>query len=201
MTNRDQLPIDLGPADLNARLEQAINNLSLGIVIFDQKREVVFCNERYIEMYRLSPEQVKPGTPTSELIRHRLKLGLKVSGTADEYVRQRVGRNIICDCRARSHVSALSHAQRRNQGGITADERAFFDHGHVLACAVIIAGDGACADIDARTDLGVAKVSKVVGFGAAAQLGLFRLDKIADMRALANFAAGTQMRVGAKLGA
>ncbi len=48
MTNRDQLPIDLGPADLNGRLEEAINNLSLGIVIFDQKREVVFCNERYI---------------------------------------------------------------------------------------------------------------------------------------------------------
>ena len=32
-----------------------------------------------MEMYGLSPEQVKPGTPTSELIRHRLKLGLKVS--------------------------------------------------------------------------------------------------------------------------
>jgi diguanylate cyclase (GGDEF)-like protein len=100
MTNRDQLPFDLGPADLNARLEQAINNLSLGIVIFDQKREVVFCNERYIEMYRLSPEQVKPGTPTSELIRHRLNLGLKVRVAADDYIRERVGRNIALDTTA-----------------------------------------------------------------------------------------------------
>ena len=65
-------------AQLSARLEEAINNLSLGIVVFDEKREVVFCNERYREMYGLSPEQVKPGTPTSELIRHRLDLGLKV---------------------------------------------------------------------------------------------------------------------------
>ncbi len=100
MTNRDQLPIDLEPADLNARLEEAINNLSLGIVIFDQKREVVFCNERYIEMYRLSPEQVKPGTPTSELIRHRLNLGLKVHVAADDYVRERVGRDIALDTTA-----------------------------------------------------------------------------------------------------
>ena len=63
---------------MSARLEEAINHLSLGIVIFDEKREVVFCNKRYMEMYGLSPEQVKPGTPTSELIRHRLNLGLKV---------------------------------------------------------------------------------------------------------------------------
>jgi diguanylate cyclase (GGDEF)-like protein len=88
---------DLGSAHLSARLEDAINHLSLGIVVFDDKREVVFCNKRYIEMYRLSPDQVKPGTPTSELIRHRLSLGLKVPMTPDDYVRQRVGRDIALD--------------------------------------------------------------------------------------------------------
>ena len=70
-------------APSSARLEEAINHLSLGIVIFDEKREVVFCNERYREMYALSPEQVKPGTPTRELIQHRLKLGLKVQTAPD----------------------------------------------------------------------------------------------------------------------
>ena len=93
MTNRDALT----SAALSARLEGAINNLSLGIVIFDDKREVVFCNNRYIEMYGLSPEQVKPGTPTSSLIRHRLNLGLKVHVTPDDYVRERVGRNVALD--------------------------------------------------------------------------------------------------------
>ena len=84
-------------APLSARLEEAINHLSLGIVIFDEKREVVFCNERYREMYGLSPEQVKPGTPTSELIRHRLDLGLKVPLAPDDYIRARVGRDIALD--------------------------------------------------------------------------------------------------------
>jgi diguanylate cyclase (GGDEF)-like protein len=84
-------------APLSARLEEAINHLSLGIVIFDEKREVVFCNERYREMYALSPEQVKLGTPTSELIRHRLDLGLKVPVTPDDYIRARVGRDIALD--------------------------------------------------------------------------------------------------------
>ena len=84
-------------AHMSARLEEAINHLSLGIVIFDEKREVVFCNERYREMYGLSPEQVKPGTPTSELIQHRLDLGLKVQVAPDDYIRERVGRDIALD--------------------------------------------------------------------------------------------------------
>jgi diguanylate cyclase (GGDEF)-like protein len=85
------------PAQLSERLEEAINHLSLGIVVFNEKREVVFCNKRYAEMYGLTPEQVKPGTPTSELIRHRLSLGLKVSGSPDDYIRARVGRDIALD--------------------------------------------------------------------------------------------------------
>jgi len=84
-------------AQSSARFEEAINNLSLGIVVFDEKREVVFCNGRYREMYGLSPEQVRPGTPTSELIRHRLGLGLKVQVAPDDYVRARVGRDIALD--------------------------------------------------------------------------------------------------------
>jgi len=85
------------PAHFRAQLEVAINHLSLGIVIFSNKREVVFCNRRYTEMYGLSPEQVKPGTPTSALIRHRLSLGLKVAVAPDDYVRARVGEDIALD--------------------------------------------------------------------------------------------------------
>jgi diguanylate cyclase (GGDEF)-like protein len=96
MTDHGQI-IAPRSAQLSARLEEAVNHLSLGIVIFDEKREVVFCNGRYREMYGLSPEEVKPGTPTRELIRHRLKLGLKVQVTPDDYIRERVGRDIALD--------------------------------------------------------------------------------------------------------
>ncbi|WFU16301.1 EAL domain-containing protein [Bradyrhizobium sp. CB3481] len=84
-------------AQLSARLEEAINHLSLGIVVFDEKREVVFCNARYRELYGLSPEQVKPGTPTRDLIQHRLNLGLKVQLAPDDYIRERIGRDIALD--------------------------------------------------------------------------------------------------------
>jgi diguanylate cyclase (GGDEF)-like protein len=71
-------------------LEQAVDNLSLGLVIFDGKYEVVFCNKRYMEIYRLSSEQVKPGTPISDLIRNRLNLGLKIRSNPDDYIRERL---------------------------------------------------------------------------------------------------------------
>ena len=97
MTDRDQPASEAEPASLQARLEEAIHNLSLGIVIFDANRKVVFCNRRYMEMYGLSPEHVKPGTPTSALIQHRLNLGLKVRVAPEQYIRERVGRDIALD--------------------------------------------------------------------------------------------------------
>ena len=86
---------DPKPADPAGLLEHAINNLSLGLVIFDSKREVVFCNQRYAEIYRLSSEQIKPGTPVSELIRHRLNLGLKVLSKPDDYIRDRFANAVV----------------------------------------------------------------------------------------------------------
>jgi diguanylate cyclase (GGDEF)-like protein len=76
--------------DRGALFEKALNNLPQGLVLFDEKREVVFCNDRYREIYGLAPDQVRPGTPTSVLIRRRLELGLKVHSDPDEYVRERV---------------------------------------------------------------------------------------------------------------
>jgi PAS domain S-box-containing protein len=76
-------------------LEQAVDNLSLGLIVFDGNREVVFCNKRYMEIYGLSSEQVKPGTPVRELIRHRLNLGLKIRSHPDDYIRERVGNVIV----------------------------------------------------------------------------------------------------------
>ena len=82
--------IDPGSANPTRLLAEAVNNLSLGLIVFNARREVVFCNARYMEIYGLSPQQVKPGTPIGELIRHRLSLGLKIPATPEEYIRERV---------------------------------------------------------------------------------------------------------------
>ena len=87
--------IEADPDFPGGLLVEALNRLSLGLIIFDKKREIVFCNRRYMEIYRLSPEQVKPGTPISEMIQHRLGLGLKVLQKPDEYIRERIGSPVV----------------------------------------------------------------------------------------------------------
>jgi PAS domain-containing protein len=88
-------PVEADPGYPGALLVEAVNRLSLGLIIFDKKREIVFCNQRYLEIYGLTPEQVKPGTPISEMIRHRLAMGLKVLQKPDEYIRERIGSPVV----------------------------------------------------------------------------------------------------------
>ena len=97
MTNSNHAAAGPRPASPSSPLEEAMNNLSLGILIFDAKREVVFCNARYMEIYQLTTEQVKPGTPISQLIEHRLKLGLKIRSTPEEYIRDRIAGAVVPD--------------------------------------------------------------------------------------------------------
>ena len=61
------------------QLAMAIDNLAQGVVLFTDKREVVFCNRRYREIYGLTFEQVKPGTPIHQLTQRRLELGSAAS--------------------------------------------------------------------------------------------------------------------------
>jgi diguanylate cyclase (GGDEF)-like protein len=88
---------DPGPANPTRLLAQDINHLSLGLIIFDARREVVFCNTRYMEIYGLSSEHVTPGTPIRKLIQHRLNLGLNVRATPEDYVRQRLEGTIVAN--------------------------------------------------------------------------------------------------------
>jgi diguanylate cyclase (GGDEF)-like protein/PAS domain S-box-containing protein len=74
----------------NVLLDAALNNMSQGLVLFDRDRRVLICNRRYMEIYGLTPEQVKPGTPIRQLIQYRLAQGLKVASEPADYVRERV---------------------------------------------------------------------------------------------------------------
>ena len=89
MTDTTERVIDSQPAPPSWLLEKAINNLSLGLVIFDRQRRVVFCNKRYMDIYGLSSEQVLPGTPLSKLIQRRLDMGHKAPSNSDAYIRER----------------------------------------------------------------------------------------------------------------
>ncbi len=100
-------------------LEELLTNLSFGILIFDHRREVVFCNERYVGLYGFEPDQVKQGTPIADLLRHQLRLGLKTPLTADEYIRARVEGPVLAATSVNEFADGrmIAHAVQPLPGG------------------------------------------------------------------------------------
>ena len=71
----------------NIRLFTAINNMSQGLNMFDAQGRIVLLNQRYLDMYKLSADVVKPGCSLRELIQYRKSTGL-FSGDVDSYVQK-----------------------------------------------------------------------------------------------------------------
>jgi len=69
------------------RLSTALDNMSQGLLAFDAQGHIVLQNSRYIEMYRVSPQIVRPGCSLRELMAHRKETGL-FSGDVDSYCRK-----------------------------------------------------------------------------------------------------------------
>ncbi|TYL80336.1 bifunctional diguanylate cyclase/phosphodiesterase [Bradyrhizobium cytisi] len=67
------------------RLDRAVNNMTQGLLLFDASQKLVVCNQRYIEMYGLSAEIVKPGYSFLDIIAHRKATG-SFPGDVDQYV-------------------------------------------------------------------------------------------------------------------
>jgi len=57
------------------RLDTALNNMTQGLVLYDASARIVICNQRYLDMYRLSTEVAKPGCHFYDLIQHRKDTG------------------------------------------------------------------------------------------------------------------------------
>jgi diguanylate cyclase (GGDEF)-like protein/PAS domain S-box-containing protein len=66
------------------RLDTAINNMTQGLLLFDSSQRLVVCNQRYLEMYGLSPETLRPGCTFREVVAHRKATG-SFEGDIDEY--------------------------------------------------------------------------------------------------------------------
>ncbi|HEY4775603.1 MAG TPA: EAL domain-containing protein [Xanthobacteraceae bacterium] len=68
----------------NIHIDGALNNIPQGVCMFDREARIVVVNERYIQMYGLSREVVKPGCSLRTLIYHRKDVGL-FKGDPDQY--------------------------------------------------------------------------------------------------------------------
>jgi len=65
------------------RHQTAIDCVSQGVCLFDGAERLILCNRRYAEVYRLAPEQVRPGATLREIVEHRIAAGTYSMGAED----------------------------------------------------------------------------------------------------------------------
>jgi diguanylate cyclase (GGDEF)-like protein len=69
---------------LNLQLDAAINNMPLGLSMFDAQERLLVCNRRFAEMYELPSELTRPGTVHCAVWDHKTRRGARSS--SDEQV-------------------------------------------------------------------------------------------------------------------
>jgi len=71
----------------NLRFDTALENIAQGMCMFDAQGRITVCNRQYLEMYKLSPEVVKPGCTLQMLMRHRKEVGV-LAGDPEDHCRR-----------------------------------------------------------------------------------------------------------------
>jgi methyl-accepting chemotaxis protein len=74
-----------GLNDKGKLLELALNNMTQGVVMFDIKARLVVCNDRYLTLYDLPRDIVKPGAKLTDIVRLRAASG-SLPNDPDKYV-------------------------------------------------------------------------------------------------------------------
>jgi diguanylate cyclase (GGDEF)-like protein/PAS domain S-box-containing protein len=72
--------------DRKVLLDAALNNMVQGVNMFDAQARLVLFNERYLRMYRLSPDGVKAGCTIRDLVDNRIKSGTFFAIDPEQYV-------------------------------------------------------------------------------------------------------------------
>jgi methyl-accepting chemotaxis protein len=68
-------------------LSDAVDNMSQGLNVFDAQGDITLLNRRYLDMYKLSPDVVKPGCSLRTLIQLRKDTGI-FKGDVEPYSRK-----------------------------------------------------------------------------------------------------------------
>jgi len=74
------------------RLSLAVENVPVGIALFDRDDRLVFCNSRYRELMVIMADKLKPGTPFEEMLRTIVARApvQAARGREEEYIRERL---------------------------------------------------------------------------------------------------------------
>jgi diguanylate cyclase (GGDEF)-like protein/PAS domain S-box-containing protein len=103
----------------NECFDAALKNMSHGLCMFDAEQRVLVANQRYAEIYGLTPEQVRPGTTLRQIVEHRIARGLFAGANPEAYIKERLASFDAASVSVHrlSDGRAISIARRPMRGG------------------------------------------------------------------------------------
>ena len=71
-------------------LHTVLDNMSQAVLLFDSEQRLVICNPRYLEMYGLGADNVRPGCSLRDLLNGRRRAGT-FAGDPSDYIARLTG--------------------------------------------------------------------------------------------------------------
>lgn len=81
----------------NAFVSSAMNNLNQGVVMTDARRRIIFCNDRYLEIYGLTRSDLWTGMTGYDILELRRKRGVLVVSDDDFYEKAASANGLISE--------------------------------------------------------------------------------------------------------
>ncbi len=109
------------------RFDAALNNMSQGLCMLDSHLRVIVCNTRYIEMYGMSADVVKPGVSMREIMEYNCARGIHPDTTAaqlyaDYLERLREGEHTLHRHLSDGRIIKLNHRRMVHGGWVVTYE-------------------------------------------------------------------------------
>jgi diguanylate cyclase (GGDEF)-like protein/PAS domain S-box-containing protein len=105
----------------NAFVNSALNHLNQGVVMTDPNKRIVFCNERYLEIYGLTRADVPRGMTGPQLLEMRRKRRLLDVGVDEFYARATTAEGLVAELPNGKSV-LVKHFDLPNGGSIATHE-------------------------------------------------------------------------------
>jgi diguanylate cyclase (GGDEF)-like protein/PAS domain S-box-containing protein len=74
----------------NQRFDAALTNIPVGLSMYDSDRKLIVSNDKYAEVYGLSPHSIKPGISMQEMVDLRIQNGIFPGDNPEEYRQERI---------------------------------------------------------------------------------------------------------------
>jgi diguanylate cyclase (GGDEF)-like protein len=79
------------------RFDRALNNMSQGLCFFDEDQRLIVCNRKYLQIYDLDPEVIRPGMKLNDIVDLRYAVGSAPKMSKAEYLVWRNSSSVIAE--------------------------------------------------------------------------------------------------------